>query len=39
MDLQFDEVIEFDDKLYQKNIADHEFLETDDLDGKGIEHE
>lgn len=39
MNLQFDEIIEFDDKLYQKNIADHEFPETDDLDGKGGEHE
>lgn len=37
--MQFDEVIEFDDELYQKNIADHEFPEIDDLDGKGVEHE
>ncbi len=33
--MQFDEVIEFNDELYQKNIADHEFPKTDDLDGKG----
>lgn len=33
--MKFDEVMEFDDKLYQKNIADHTFPETDDLDGKG----
>lgn len=32
--MQFDEVIEFNDELYQKNIADHEFPKTDDLDGK-----
>ncbi|CYX61501.1 Uncharacterised protein [Streptococcus suis] len=33
--MQFDEVIEFNDELYQKNIADHTFPEIDDLDGKG----
>lgn len=37
--MQFDEVVEFDDELYQKNIADHEFPEMDGLDGKGVEHE
>lgn len=37
--MQFDEVIEFNDELYQKNIADHEFPKMDDLDGKGGEYE
>lgn len=37
--MQFDEVIEFNDELYQNNITDHEFPEVTELDGKGVEHE
>lgn len=33
--MQFDEVIEFKEELYQKNLADHEFPEGNSLDGKG----
>lgn len=33
--MQFDEVMEFQEELYQKNITDHEFVASDDLDGKG----
>ena len=34
--IEFDEVIEFDEALYEDNIARHTFPEDD---GKGVEHE
>lgn len=39
MNLQFDEIIEFDEKKYQDNIARHTFPEVDNLDGKGDDNE
>lgn len=33
--MKFDEVMEFDDKLYQKNIADHTFPENRQLRWQG----
>lgn len=34
--IEFDEVLEFDEALYQDNIARHEFPKHDELDGKGV---
>lgn len=37
MDLQFDEILEFDEEKYQDNIARHTFAEPDEKDGRGGE--
>lgn len=33
--IEFDDILEFDDELYKKNINDHTFPEPDKLDGMG----
>lgn len=33
--LQYSEIVNFDEALYQKNIEENTFVEPDELDGKG----
>lgn len=35
-DIVFDEVLVFDEQLFQENIANHDFPKPDELDGKGV---
>lgn len=37
--LKPDEMVDFDQKLYEKNIKENEFPEYDELDGIGVDEE
>lgn len=38
MEFEIEEV-EFDEELYEKNLEENEFVEPDELDGKGKDQE